>query len=99
MEKPVDEVKQDYLDQVHRMQTGVAYKMERDPSETLPKHLRVGINSAMSDHAGLAGLLIKKGIISEDEYVRAVADQMKVEADSYEKDIQKLYGGENIKLG
>ena len=38
---------QRYLDAAHAMQTGVAFTMHQDSSQTDPKHLRVGINSAM----------------------------------------------------
>lgn len=66
----------------HTMQTGVAFSM---PSkETEPKHLRVGINAAMSDHGGLVALLIAKGVITEDEYLAAIADAMEREAKSYQ---------------
>lgn len=34
-----------YLDATHGMQTGVAHWMEIDPSETTPKHLRVGVST------------------------------------------------------
>src|SRR5207244_2000112 len=33
----------------HAMQAGVALLMQRDPDETSPKHLRVGINVALAD--------------------------------------------------
>ena len=90
----------DYLKDCHRMQTGVAYKMERNPSETQPKHLRVGINSAMSNHAALVELLIDKGVITEEEYQQAVFQSMRREADAYEKAINDIYGGNrNITLG
>jgi hypothetical protein len=96
-EKSLEEVKKDYRRNAHRMQAGVAYKMNYDSSETSPKHLRVGINSALSDQAALAELLIQKGIISQDEYVRAIAGQMKKEADNYELEIQSKLGP-NVKL-
>lgn len=71
----------------HAMQSGVAMEMEVDPdgSATSPKHLRVGINAAMADHAGLAGLLISKGIITEAEYVAALAEKMEAEKARYEQ--------------
>lgn len=98
MKKSVEEIKQEYFHHAHRMQTGVAYKMNFDKGETTPKHLRVGINSALSDSAALAALLIKKGIINEEEYCEAVRDQMKLEADAYEKEIQENLGGQ-VTLG
>ncbi len=77
-----------------RMQTGVAYKMGRcDGRETEPKHLRVGVNAAMSDHGGLVKLLIAKGVFTEEEYVAAIADQMEIEAASYEQAVQEFIPG------
>jgi hypothetical protein len=72
-----------YLAAAHAMQTGVALKMQTDPAETTPKHLRTGVNSAMSDLGGLATLLMEKGIITQEEYFKAVADAMERERDSY----------------
>ena len=51
----------------HAMQTGVAFLMERGDKATEPKHLRVGINSAMVEHAALVRLLISKGVITDED--------------------------------
>ena len=75
--------KKRYEINAHRMQTGVTFTMETDPGETSPKHLRVGVNAAMSDQSGLVALLIEKKIFSEEEYTKAVADAMEKEADRY----------------
>lgn len=78
------------------MQTGVALDMESDPSgtqgATTPKHLRVGVNSAMAEHGGLADLLIEKGIITEAEYREAVAAAMEREKERYEDILSERYG-------
>jgi hypothetical protein len=76
----------------HAMQTGVAYEQQRDPSDGSPKHLRTGINAAMSDHCGLVKLLIEKGLISEDEYTKAIADEMEREKERYEVRLTERYG-------
>jgi hypothetical protein len=68
----------------HAMQSGVAVRMQQDPSDTNPKHLRVGINVAMCDNSALVKLLIAKGIITEDEYCDAITKQMEEEVKSYE---------------
>lgn len=76
---------QRYLEAAHGMQAGVAAVMGLgDSSETTPKHLRVGINSAMCDHAALVRLLIAKGLFTEQEYAKEVADEMERERDRYE---------------
>jgi len=83
------ELRADYLRLAHAMQTGVAMMMNIDPSESSSKHLRVGINSAMSDQGALAKLLIDKGIITEEEYTRAMRDSMQREVDGYRAALAK----------
>lgn len=67
----------------HAMQAGVALLMHKDPTETSPKHLRVGINVALSDQGALVKLLIDKGLITEDEYGDAIVAGMQREVDGY----------------
>jgi hypothetical protein len=93
--------KSEYMHHARRMQAGVEYTME-DSKECQPKHLRVGINAAMSDMGGLVGLLIKKGIISEEEYLEAITASMKREADAYENRLQQKFSPNwetDIRLG
>jgi len=61
-----------YLEAMHGVQSGVAYDIANGGQNTTPKHLRVGINSAMVDTAAMAWLLVKKGIIKPEEYAEAV---------------------------
>lgn len=96
---PIENSRKEYLHHAHRMQVGVGMMMEQpDDKSTDPKMLRVGVNAAMSDQAGLVALLIAKGLIDGDEYVACVADQMETKADNYEKEIQKIFGPK-VKLG
>lgn len=84
----------------HAMQSGVAARMnwaERDET-TEPKHLRVGVNSALVDHGALVDLLVSKGVITRLEYLRAIAEGMEREQASYERDLSALLGHE-VKLG
>lgn len=84
---------------IRRMQTGVRILMETGHSrDTEPKHLRVGVNSAMSDQYGLAKLLIAKGLITHDEYVKAMADAAEEEAARYQAIIHKTIGP-NVSIG
>lgn len=76
----------------HAMQTGVAVDQSRGSNDGTPKHLRVGINAAMADHAGLADLLIEKGLFTREEYVKAIADSMEREKKRYEDHLQSRYG-------
>jgi len=99
MEKSKEELLQEYMRQAHRMQAGVAFQMEVPGDlSTTPKHLRVGVNAAQRDHASLGKLLVEKGIITEEEYLQALVNGMKEEADAYEKEVQEYYGP-RVKLG
>ena len=84
--------KQRWMDAAHAMQSGVAMEMNYREMPTQPKHLRVGINSAMTDHSGLVKLLINKGLITEDEYIEAIADAMVKEKERYEETLSQLLG-------
>lgn len=85
--------KQDkYRQLCHAMQTGVAYSMEKNPSDTTPKNLRVGVNSAMVENAALVNLLIAKGIITLDEFYDYLIKFMEQEVDIYQSELETLYG-------
>jgi|SRR5579885_1759095 len=73
-----------YSAAAHGMQTGVAFDQSRGSNDGTPKHLRVGINAAMADHAGLVTLLIDKGVFTREEYTKAIADSMEREKQRYE---------------
>lgn len=81
-----------YASLCHAMQSGVAMKMQIVGAETQPKHLRVGVNSAMVDSSALAYLLIRKGLITEEEYLEELCQFMKREVESYEKWLSDHYG-------
>lgn len=83
---------------LHAMQSGVAMEMNHNAKPTEPKHLRVGINAAMCDHAGLVKLLVAKGIITEQEYIDAITGIMNAEVQRYEDKLREHYGHHNITL-
>ena len=88
----VEQAQGRHIAAMHGMQSGVAAKMNFDPNETAPKHLRVGVNSAMVQHAALTRLLIDKGLITEQEYFTAQADMMERERDGYQQEVSQHYG-------
>lgn len=89
----VQEHYQRYLRALKAMQTGVAYMMNYpDRHETDPKHLRVGVNSSMVNSSALADLLMKKGIITGEEWYSQLADCMEAEANTYQREITKRIG-------
>ena len=88
-----------YAADMHPMQSGVAWMMNYDSSQTDPKHLRVGVNSALIDSAALAWVLIQKGVISEVEYKETLAKFAAQEKQSYIDMLQKMHPSTKIDLG
>ena len=82
---------------MHSMQAGVALQMQYDLLETNPKHLRVGINSAMLESNAIGELLIKKGLITEEEYMIAITEAAEKEADRYQEHLTDITGA-NVTL-
>lgn len=78
---------QDYYDAANAMQAGVKAKAAYTDDETNPIDLRVGVNSAMVEHAALADLLMEKGIITEEEYQNSLAEVMAKEKARYEAEL------------
>ena len=87
-----------YTRAAHAMQSGVAMEMQKGSRVTEPKHLRVGVNSALVDSSALAELLIAKGVITEDEYHEALATGMEREVTTYEQRLSEQ-AGTTIRLG
>lgn len=86
-----------YVAAMHAMQSGVKTDMATDPNAssqgaTTPKHLRVGVNGALAAQGALVKLLIGKGIITQDEYVEAVADAAEAEKARYEQLLTERFG-------
>lgn len=92
-----DDIKR-YHEAAHAMQSGVAMTMNYEDTLTTPKHLRVGVNAAMSDQGGLVTLLIAKGVFTKEEYLAAIADSMEKEKDTYEEQLSARLG-KKITLG
>lgn len=81
-----------YQRAAHAMQSGVATEMGINPGPTSPKHLRVGVNAAMRDTSSLVKLLIEKGLITEGEFYKALADGMEEEVRRYEEHLSTKLG-------
>ncbi len=93
-----DELKERYAKAMHGVQSGVAMKMNFDATDTTPKHLRTGINSAMVDTAALTQLLIRKGIFTQEEHLEELVVQAERERAAYEAELSALIGTD-IRLG
>lgn len=83
---------QRYLAAMHSVQSGVAAKMTVHPNEVDPKHLRTGVNSALINVSALANLLMKMGVITEEQYMQAIADGAEQEKARYEEWLSEYYG-------
>lgn len=71
---------------LHAVQSGVMYEMEYTNSEAhTPKHLRVGVNSALVTNGALVTLLVSKGLITFPEWFSSLADMMEEEVVRYEE--------------
>ena len=77
---PLKDLGLTYMEASHGVQSAIVHAM-REPeyySAAEPKHLRVGVDLRASDAAGLARLLIDKGLFTLDEYceyMRLAANQ------------------------
>lgn len=91
-----------YAAALHKVQSGIALdipQLGEAGAGASPKHLRVGMNSALSSIDAIAQLLIAKGIFTSDEYAVAVMESMEREADAAEKRVQERYCSTKIRLG
>ena len=90
-EEKLEQLKQEYMRLCHAMQSGVA-TLPDDPGMQ-PKHLRVGVNSAMVETGTIVQLLIGKGIFTEVEFFETVNKMMAQEVEAYKKRIEEKFGG------
>jgi len=81
-----------YLAAMHAMQSGIAVLMNYSCKLTEPKHLRVGLDSALVTGGALASLLIAKGVFTLEEYEKALADAHELEVDKLQQELQHLTG-------
>lgn len=77
---------------MHAVQSGVAIDVQDQQKNVEPKHLRVGVNSALIDASAVAKLLIDKGIITAVEYYETLADLAEAEKARYETDLSARKG-------
>lgn len=67
-------------------------EIEQGSTDVTPKHLRVGVNTALADAGALVKLLIDKGLFTEDEYFDALVESMQREVDAYEARLSARMG-------
>lgn len=96
---------EEYARLAHAVQSGVAAEMHHDlPAAgfseeqiNVLKHLRVGIDTAKADIGTISDLLIRKGLVTEDEVFTALLDGMRAEVKRYEKYLSEKFGA-NVTL-
>lgn len=83
----------------HRVRTAIGALMDTGHRHTAtePKHMRTSIDLQNSDLRGLSGLLIAKGIFTEDEYAEAITKAAEAEAADYEDEVQDALGNPGIR--
>jgi len=77
---------------MHKIQSAIAYALANGDEMASPKHLRVGVNSAMASDKAVAAILIEKGICTREEYVAAVVKAAEEEAQQTEALIRERLG-------
>lgn len=91
----------------HAVQTGVAVELmltmrsADDKSEAIErelKHAITGKNIAMCDHAALVNLLIAAGVITQAQYLSAIAQEMEAEKRRYEERLREATGTDSFNL-
>lgn len=87
-----------YTRAAQQLQTAVKLYSNYDSTDMGPIHLRVGINSSLVDSWTIAHLLIKKGIITELEYIEALAVEMEREVDRYKYKFKKYLGRPDMEI-
>ena len=79
-----------YEEAAHGVQTAIAFDISEGRKATEPKHMRTGIDMSKADMLGLAVLLIKKGIITYDEYIEAMRLSANEELAMREEEVEHL---------
>lgn len=85
-------LKERYFILCHAIQSGVSVSMQINNSDTTPKHLRTGINTAHVSNHALVTLLIKKGLITEYEYWESLVNSSFDEVKKYEDELTEKLG-------
>lgn len=81
----IQEDERRYMNALHAIQSGVALEMIQGSRDTEPKHLRVGVNSAMIQISALVKILTNLGLFTMEEWYEFLADATEEEKERYEK--------------
>ena len=82
-----------YMALSHAMQSGVKYLLQHEAASGGPKHLRVGVNMALTENAALTTLLLEKGLLTARELEERILLFLEKEVESYQARLSELTGG------
>lgn len=104
-EERLKQFSRDYQALGHAIQTGVMYELELEqpgfaetPVGRLVKHLRTGNTLRARDHSALVHLLVRKGVITEEEYEQELLKELREEKEVFEQRLSAAMGAK-ITLG
>lgn len=93
-------IAQRYQRAAHAIQSAIAFCMTYlNYHGADPKHMRVGIDTLKAEQAGLAQLLIEKGVFTPEEYGEAMAKALEQEAARYTQSARELSGIDKLNFG
>ncbi len=87
--------KKEYTRLAHSIQSATAFLMEHGNSHN-PKHLRTGLNILFAEHAAIAELLVKKSIITREEYEASLLKGLQEELDRLTKEAREKAGNDSL---
>lgn len=91
-----------YQAAAHKVQSGLHFLMHFYQAtrfhRTEPKHLRVGIDISKAEQAGLAKLLIAKGVFTDEEYLLAMTEAVEEEANRYRDEVRDVTRNPTLEL-
>lgn len=84
----------------HAIQSAVAFQMSLpNYHATQLKHVRTGLDTTKAEHGALARLLMKKGVITEEEYFDAMVEGYEMELQFQTDHARRLSGITNLSFG
>ena len=84
---------EEYHSLMHQMQSAIAMCIGLGIDiGASPKHLRVGVNSALIDSGALADLLLKKGLITKEEFGAMVVEKVRADVEDYKERLRQHLG-------
>ncbi len=85
MDEETQKLYVEYISAMKSVQCAVGFEIETGRStDSSPKQLRTGVNSAMVEHGALVKLLVDKGLFTQKEFITALRDMALLEKKSYE---------------